>query len=266
MDRPAGRRQDRLLPRRRRARGGRLHPGSSRRGARRERRPRPWRCCTAPTRSRARWKTACARPTSPTSCSAASASTSARRSRTRSSYLKLVLNPHDDVALRRVINVPARGIGKGVMDALEQVDAGGADVDAAAAARRAAADGRCRNSLWAKLGRRASTQRLLTPRQVASLAAFRDMLLERHGRGRAASRCRSCSARCSISRGYLRDLREERSEEADGRIENLMELVSAAREYETREPGAVARRLRRSPVAALRRRQGAGQPRAPACC
>ena len=36
--------------------------------------------------------------------------------------------------------------------------------------------------------------------------------------------------------GYLRDLREERSEEAQGRIENLMELVSAAREYETREP------------------------------
>ena len=37
-------------------------------------------------------------------------------------YLKLILNPHDDIALRRVINVPARGIGKGVMDALEQVD------------------------------------------------------------------------------------------------------------------------------------------------
>ena len=36
--------------------------------------------------------------------------------------------------------------------------------------------------------------------------------------------------------GYLQDLREERSEEAEGRIENLMELVSAAREYETREP------------------------------
>ena len=36
--------------------------------------------------------------------------------------------------------------------------------------------------------------------------------------------------------GYLRDLREDRSEESEGRIENLMELVSAAREYETREP------------------------------
>ena len=38
--------------------------------------------------------------------------------------------------------------------------------------------------------------------------------------------------------GYLGDLREERSEEAEGRVENLMELVSAAREYENRDPEA----------------------------
>ena len=35
-------------------------------------------------------------------------------------YMRLVINPHDDVSLRRVINVPARGIGKGVMEALEK--------------------------------------------------------------------------------------------------------------------------------------------------
>ena len=33
-----------------------------------------------------------------------------------------MLNPHDDVSLRRVINVPARGIGKGVMESLEAVE------------------------------------------------------------------------------------------------------------------------------------------------
>ena len=38
--------------------------------------------------------------------------------------------------------------------------------------------------------------------------------------------------------GYAKDLREERSEEAEGRVENLAELVSAAREYEGREPEA----------------------------
>ena len=36
--------------------------------------------------------------------------------------------------------------------------------------------------------------------------------------------------------GYLRDLREEHSEDAEARIENLAELVSAAREYESRDP------------------------------
>ena len=35
--------------------------------------------------------------------------------------------------------------------------------------------------------------------------------------------------------GYLKDLRDERSEEAEARVENLMELVSAAGEYESRE-------------------------------
>ena len=38
--------------------------------------------------------------------------------------------------------------------------------------------------------------------------------------------------------GYLNDLRDENSEEANERIENLMELVSASRDYETRDPEA----------------------------
>ena len=62
------------------------------------------------------------RRASPTRSSAASASTSARKSRTPSPTCKLVLNPHDDVSLRRVINVPARGIGKGVMESLDAVE------------------------------------------------------------------------------------------------------------------------------------------------
>src|SRR6202008_162123 len=37
-------------------------------------------------------------------------------------YLRLVINPHDDVSLRPVINVPARGIGRGVMEAVETIE------------------------------------------------------------------------------------------------------------------------------------------------
>src|SRR4249920_2989677 len=45
-------------------------------------------------------------------------------------YMRLIINPHDDVSLRRVINVPARGIGKGVMEAVEQLPPPGDLVDA----------------------------------------------------------------------------------------------------------------------------------------
>ena len=38
--------------------------------------------------------------------------------------------------------------------------------------------------------------------------------------------------------GYLNALREEKSEDAEARLENLMELVSAAGEYAGRDPEA----------------------------
>lgn len=151
------------------------------------------------------------------------------------SYLKLILNPHDDLALRRIINVPTRGIGKGVMDALEQVDVGQAqnDLPPLLAGLQAAV---VSNSLWTKLAA-ATQQRLLNPRQVASLTAFRDLILSLSEMARGESVSIALGKVLDQS-GYLRDLREDRSEDAEGRIENLMELVSAAREYETREPDA----------------------------
>jgi DNA helicase-2/ATP-dependent DNA helicase PcrA len=148
------------------------------------------------------------------------------------SYLKLILNPHDDVALRRVINTPPRGIGKGVMDALERVDPGQLPSDLPpllAGLQPTVAS----NSLWSRLVI-AVDQRLLSPRQTASLAAFRDLLTSLSTSARHDPVSITLGKAIDQS-GYLRDLREDRSEESEARIENLMELVSASREFESRE-------------------------------
>src|SRR5262249_32290184 len=68
-------------------------------------------------------------------------------------YMRLVINPHDDVSLRRVINVPARGIGKGVMESVENIGPAAAldetlPLLAAGPPPAVAAD-----SLWARPGR-----------------------------------------------------------------------------------------------------------------
>jgi len=147
-------------------------------------------------------------------------------------YLKLILNPHDDIAFRRVINTPPRGIGKGVMDALEQVDARQVSDDLPpllAGLQPEVAS----NSLWSKLVT-AIDQRLLSSRQLASLAAFRDLVTALADIARRETLSVALGKALDQS-GYLRDLREDRSEESQGRIENLMELVSAAKEYEMRE-------------------------------
>jgi DNA helicase-2/ATP-dependent DNA helicase PcrA len=90
------------------------------------------------------------------------------------------------------------------------------------------------NSLWARLVH-AVDQRFLAPRASASLAAFRDLLAAMTAM--AAQESVSVTlAKVLDQSGYLQDLRDERSEEAEGRVENLAELVSAAREYESRDP------------------------------
>jgi hypothetical protein len=91
---------------------------------------------------------------------------------------------------------------------------------------------------------------------VAALTVFRDLLTQLTDVARQDSvsitlgKCSIAAATCRISATSTVKTR--------GRIENLMELVSAAREYETRAPEPVARRLRRSVVAAVRRRRRGG--------
>src|SRR6187200_3175925 len=150
-------------------------------------------------------------------------------------YLRLILNPHDDVSFRRVVNVPARGVGKGVMESLEAIPLP-AETDAhTLSPLLAELDPRASNdSLWSRL-LHGIDRRLLPNRSLASLTAFRDLILNLTAM--AAEEPVSLALGKVLDRsGYLQDLRDERSEEAEGRIANLLELVSAAREYESRNP------------------------------
>jgi len=73
------------------------------------------------------------------------------------SYMKLVLNPHDSVALGRVVNSPARGIGKTTMEVIERI---------------ALTTG---ISSWDAIAR-ASEDRLLPARALVALGNFRRII------------------------------------------------------------------------------------------
>ena len=73
------------------------------------------------------------------------------------SYMKLVLNPHDSIALGRVINSPARGIGKTTLETLE---------------RMALSSG---TSTWDAIGK-AAEDKLLPPRALTALGGFRRLI------------------------------------------------------------------------------------------
>ncbi len=155
-------------------------------------------------------------------------------------YMRLVINPHDDVSVRRVINVPARGIGKGVMDTLEKIEPQGGPGDSGLDDLPLLSAGLqptiAVNSLWTRIVR-GLEDRAFTGRAAASLAVFRDLIVSLTEIARQEPVSIAIGKILDRS-GYLQDLRDDRSEDSEGRAENLAELVSAAREYESREAEA----------------------------
>ena len=121
-----------------------------------------------------------------TASSGACASTSARRSRTRSAYVRLAVNPSDDVAFRRAIQTPVRGIGPATLARLDD----GARAGRAFAGRRRrparrASRGKPRRALGGIRG--ADPRAGCPPRGSMTPPAFIDLLLERFGLSRGAA-------------------------------------------------------------------------------
>jgi DNA helicase-2/ATP-dependent DNA helicase PcrA len=151
-------------------------------------------------------------------------------------FLKLIINPHDDVSLRRVINVPARGIGKGVMDSLQAIDPEAVIADAPPLLAAGLQEISSARSLWAK-AMYAIDESKLAPRATTSLRTFRDLLVNLSEAARQDT-VSIILGKMLDQTGYLTALRDENSEESNDRIENLMELVSAARDYESHDAEA----------------------------
>jgi DNA helicase II / ATP-dependent DNA helicase PcrA len=132
-------------------------------------------------------------------------------------YLRLLLNPQDVVAARRVINTPKRGIGDATVTAIEGF-AAIEGVPFLGAARRADEIG--------SLATRAKGA-------VAGFVHVMDTLAAALESGAGPQRMIEAAATES---GYLLDLETERTVEAEGRIENIRELGGVAAEFAQRDP------------------------------
>jgi DNA helicase-2/ATP-dependent DNA helicase PcrA len=125
-------------------------------------------------------------------------------------FLKLAVSNTDSVSLLRVINTPARGIGRTTVEQIEKF------------AREHGL------SLWDAVGRMVDDQALST-RSQSSLVAFRNIVQE-------LSLVASSSSLPELIKfildrtGYKKMLEQEKTPEAETRLENLGELINAASE------------------------------------
>ena len=125
-------------------------------------------------------------------------------------YLRAIVNPTDEVSVKRIINTPKRGVG----------DSSIGKLDAWASANGESFDQAVLRFDDAGVGGRAATgieKFLVMTTEIRKLQAEPATIIEE-----ALERS-----------GYLAELQNERSVEAEGRLENLSELVGMAREYET---------------------------------
>jgi DNA helicase II / ATP-dependent DNA helicase PcrA len=123
-------------------------------------------------------------------------------------YLRLLVNPLDDLAFRRAVGAPARGVGKATLDRLAQAARGPGGLLAACATPPSDIGVKPGRALEEFAGLIAS---LSERRREMPVPAFIDEVIS--------------------ASGYREALKAERTAEADGRLENLEELVAASEEF-----------------------------------
>jgi DNA helicase II / ATP-dependent DNA helicase PcrA len=134
--------------------------------------------------------------------------------KTALAYARLLVNPRDEAAGRRVINEPKRGLGEAAQAKLSLYaqDHGLGFAQAADVAQAAG----------------------LTGRALAGARAFSDLLEELRARANDLGPGEVITDIVALS-GMGAELEAEKTDEARGRLENLSELASAAAQYGTLE-------------------------------
>ncbi|WP_163648020.1 DNA helicase II [Modicisalibacter sp. 'Wilcox'] len=134
-------------------------------------------------------------------------------------YLRLLLNREDDASLERVINVPARGIGTRTVEILRV---------------RARETG---TSLWQALHDSVSDA-TLKGRAANAVTAFAN-LIERLDNDTAGMALHEIIEHVNTVTGLVEHHRNEKGEKGQARVENLEELVNAARAFTQGEALAI---------------------------
>ncbi len=127
-------------------------------------------------------------------------------------YLRMLVNPADEISLRRVLNTPKRGIG-----------------DRAEACVQALAE-RERVTFWEAL-RRADEAPGIASRSLNAIRAFVDMVDELQSMVDARERADVVLEHTLARSGYLGELETSDDPQDETRVENLAELVAVAREF-----------------------------------
>jgi DNA helicase-2/ATP-dependent DNA helicase PcrA len=132
-------------------------------------------------------------------------------------YLKAISSPQDSVSLLRIINTPARGIGKTTIDQIEQYAL------------------EQQLSVWSAIGRMLE-EKIFSARAEAALQAFQKLIQQ------LSSVVESQPVHQTLKEilertGYQRMLEADNDRESESRLGNLDELVNAAAEAAERGEG-----------------------------
>ncbi|MQA02831.1 MAG: DNA helicase PcrA [Streptosporangiales bacterium] len=143
-------------------------------------------------------------------------------------YLRVLANPDDTVSLRRIVNVPKRGIG----------DRAEACLDAFANQQDI--------SFYQAVQRAGEVYGLAT-RSMNAVQEFAALIAELRAMVETGESPSSIAEEVLAKSGYLTELSESRDPQDETRVENLQELVSVAREFEesSEGEGTLARLLER---------------------